>query len=149
MDWRGFGKYWLPVVVWMGLIFMLSTDLGSARRTSRFIGPLLKWVWPAVTEEQIGRAQMAARKTGHVAGYAILGVLCLRAARRGLFVSDWCWRAAGGAWVIATVYAVTDEVHQSMVPTRMASGWDVALDSFGAGLGIVVIWVVGRRRRIW
>lgn len=149
MDWRGFGKYWVPVLVWMGLIFVLSTDLGSARRTSRFIGPLLRWVWPAVTEEQIGWTKMAVRKTGHVTGYAILGILCLRGVRRGIFVSDWRRRAALAAWLIASLYAVTDEFHQSMVPTRMASAADVALDSVGAAMGIAVVWMIGRRRGLW
>jgi VanZ family protein len=149
VDWRGFGKYWMPVLVWMGLIFLLSTDLGSARQTSRFIGPLLRWVWPAVTEAQIGRAQLAARKTGHVTGYAILAVLALRGVRRGMFVSGWRGRGAVAAWMIASLYAMTDEIHQSMVPTRMASAGDVALDSFGAALGVALAWMIGRRRGLW
>ena len=147
VPWRSFAKYWLPVLVWMTLIFLLSTDLGSTRQTSRFIGPVLRFFWPDVSEEQIRGVQFAVRKTGHVVGYAILAALLWRA-RRG-DARGWNAAHARFAWLAAAFYAGTDEIHQSMVPTRMGSVWDVLLDSFGAGVGLALIWWIGRRRRLW
>ena len=34
-----FVKYWLPPLLWLGVIFLGSTDLMSAEHTSRFIVP--------------------------------------------------------------------------------------------------------------
>ena len=131
----------------MTLIFLLSTDLGSTRQTSRFIGPVLRFFWPDVSESQIQKVQFAVRKSAHVTGYAILAALLWRA-RRGIAIG---WRTSDArfAWLIATFYAGTDEIHQSMVPTRMGSIWDVFLDSFGAALGLALIWWMGRRQRLW
>src|SRR5262245_11866942 len=98
----------------MAVIFASSTDLLSSRNTSRFIGPLLRWLNPDVSERTIELAQMIVRKTGHVTEYALLAILAWRAARTAQDRS-WSWKAAGLALVIAAFYAVTDEVHQSFV----------------------------------
>jgi VanZ family protein len=149
VDWRSFGKFWLPVIAWMALIFLISTDLGSSRQTSRFIGPFLRFFWPAVSEQRIGQVQLAVRKTGHMAGYAALAILALRAKQKGLFPNNWRREAFFFAWTLATLYAISDELHQSFVPTRMASAGDVLIDSIGAALGLGLIWLIGRRRHLW
>lgn len=46
------------------------------------------------------------------------------------------WRTAPVAWLIATAYAATDEVHQLFVPGRGGQVTDVLLDSAGALLGV-------------
>jgi hypothetical protein len=38
---RNFLKYWLPLLICLGVIFVGSTDLMSAEHTSRFIVPTL------------------------------------------------------------------------------------------------------------
>ena len=40
-------------------------------------------------------------------------------------------------WLLAILYAVLDELHQSFVPGRGATMSDVGIDSIGAGLGIL------------
>jgi VanZ family protein len=42
------------------------------------------------------------------------------------------------------LYGISDEYHQSFIPGRFVSGWDVAADVFGASL---VAWFWLRRRR--
>src|SRR6266487_5867071 len=88
-----FFKYWLPVVLWMGLIFGGSTDVMSSHRTSRFIGPLLRWLNPNISDEAIRAVQTVVRKGGHVAEYSVLAVLIWRG-RRKPFRNDsrpWSW----------------------------------------------------------
>ena len=46
--------------------------------------------------------------------------------------------------ILVTAYGMTDEFHQSLVPGRDASAWDVMAD--GAG-GLVVAWTVHSRYR--
>jgi VanZ family protein len=46
------------------------------------------------------------------------------------------------AWLLALSYAVTDEYHQSFVPYRHSTAFDVLVyDNIGA---ILSLWIVGR-----
>lgn len=146
-----FAKYWLPVVLWMALIIGGSTGALSAQRTSRVIGPLLRWFKPDVSDETIRAAQFCIRKTGHVTVYAVLACLVWRARRKPLRgdTRPWHWREAAEAAGFAALYAATDEWHQSFVPSREGSVADVLLDACGAWLGLVVLWRVGLRRQWW
>jgi VanZ family protein len=146
---RDAGKYWLPVLVWMSMIFVASTDLGSTQKTSRIIGPLLRFFWPEVSEEAIETAQLLVRKAGHLTGYAILAVLVWRAKQRAIFSTGWNFKRALFAAGVSTIYAMTDEIHQSMVPTRMGSAWDVLIDAIGAAIGLGAVWTIGKWRRKW
>ena len=146
-----FFKYWLPVVLWMGLIFAGSTDLLSSQRTSRIFGLLLRWLNPQVSDETIRAVQAVARKGGHVAEYSVLALLLWRA-RRKPFKDDprpWSWGEAALVVFYAGLYAASDEFHQWFVPTRGASVRDVLLDMLGAGAGLLLLWRLGRGRRLW
>jgi VanZ family protein len=98
---------WLPVVVWAAVIFVFSSipSLSSGLGTWDFV----------------------LRKGAHMAEFAILGALLIRALGREL-----------PAFVAGAAYAVTDEVHQHFVEGRHASALDVALDSVGVAVGILV-----------
>jgi VanZ family protein len=136
---RAFLKYWLPVLFWMVFIFIGSTDLMSAEQTSRFIGPFLRWFAPEITDATIASIQLIVRKCAHLAEYAILSALLLRALRQHLLA------ARSVAFVLAALYAVVDEFHQSFVPSRTGSPWDVLTDSIGAILGLVIYVRMTRR----
>ena len=43
---RLFLKYWLPVILWMLIIFSFSSDTISSQRSSRIIGPIVHWLFP-------------------------------------------------------------------------------------------------------
>jgi VanZ family protein len=143
---KAFLRYWLPIFVWMTLIFMGSTDLLSAEHTSRIIEPFLRWLHPGVSPETVARAQFFIRKAGHVSEYAVLAALFYRA-----LVNTLC---AGRAFMAAVVvllacaaYAATDEFHQSFVPSRTASARDVAIDISGALVAVCLysIFCLGRQ----
>jgi VanZ family protein len=140
--------YWFPVVIWMGIIFWGSTDALSSEQTSRFLGPFLRWLAPGITTEAIGHVQFVARKGVHLTVYAILCILSLRAfsasglANR-LGIAPWL-----AAWQLAFLYAISDELHQSMVPSRQGSALDVFIDAAGAALAIwLAEWYRRRRTR--
>jgi VanZ family protein len=132
---------WLPVVLWMGFIFVMSTGLGSAAHTSRFIIPILHWLLPHAEPGTIDRLHFLIRKAGHLTEYAVLALLLRRAlARPGL-------KALGLALLITAVYAASDEFHQSFVPGRTASVDDVLIDTTGALLALTTVEVWRRWRR--
>ena len=146
-------KAYLPVLLWMALIFAGSTDLGSSQRTSRIIGPFLRWFNPDVTDETIRAVQAVVRKGAHVAVYGILAMLTWRARRVSTAVQppahSWNWGEAAGIVLFCGFYAITDELHQSFVSTRQGSPWDVLLDSFGSFCALLLIWLIGRWKGRW
>lgn len=135
----------------MSLIFGASTDLLSSGRTSRYIGPFLKWFHPDVSEQTIKRVQLAVRKCGHVTEYALLALLLYRALRRtrGAAPNQWCRPCAVGAFALAVLYAASDEWHQSFVPSRDGTVHDVIIDGTGAALGLLLLyrWHLSRQAR--
>ena len=134
-----FSKYWLPVFVWMALIFTASTDVMSGEHTSRFLEPFLRWLAPNISAATIAMIHVFFRKCAHLAGYAILGALLWRAIRWQLPTShNNLWRVAAIALVITASYASLDEFHQSFVPSRTASVYDVLLDCCGAMLALAI-----------
>ena len=130
---------WGAVLVWMGVIFMASTDALSAAHTSRIIEPVLRWIFgnrltPAAFEE----IHFYIRKLGHVTEYAILAVLVANALQRSLPAlrePSVGWLAA----LFAACHAAGDEFHQSFVPSRTASVRDVLIDIIGALLGLALL----------
>jgi VanZ family protein len=114
---------WLPVVMWGLFIFTMSTSSFSALNTSRFIGPMLHWIFPLASKETLNVLHALVRKSAHFTEYAVLFWLLLRGP------------LAGRPYVALSaclVYALLDEGHQILVPGRTPSLWDVALDSTGA-----------------
>lgn len=147
----GFLRYWLPVLLWCGVIFGFSTDAGSTHRTSRILRPILRWFNPNISEEAIRRVQFGVRKASHVAEYAVLALLFWRARRRPEQNDGrpWNWREAGQAFAFAVLFAISDEVHQVFVPSRQAQVSDVFVDSLGAALGLLALRAYGRWRGRW
>src|SRR5687768_13735069 len=84
----------------------------------------------------LGGWDLVLRKIAHAAEYAVLGALLVRATGR-----------AGLAVGLGTLYAISDEVHQSFVPGRLGSPLDVALDAVGVLVG-VALWQMVRSRRL-
>ena len=107
---------WFPAMLTMAVIFWFSSQ-------------------PSSEIPNFGLMNRIIKKSGHVFEYAVL--------------SFWIWRAMGFqqerrwlVWLIAILYAATDEYHQSFVPGRFPSVWDVAIfDNAGA---LISLWVTQR-----
>jgi VanZ family protein len=135
---RSFLKYWMPVLIWLSLIFIGSTDLMSAEHTSRIIGPVLRWFNPDISAETIAQIQFIVRKTAHITEYAILASLLWRAFRAGVRWQTRMLRLFIAVWFVCAVFAASDEFHQSFVPSRTASAHDVMIDICGALIGLLI-----------
>jgi VanZ family protein len=143
---RRFLKYWLPLLLWLGVIFVGSTDLMSAERTSRFIVPLLRWLNPNISAENLASIHFVVRKGAHLSEYAVLALLLLRAA---IYVTNLKWPMSilcVSIWCVCVFVAATDEFHQTFVRSRGASIRDITIDSAGALVGLLVGTIFGMRR---
>lgn len=131
------------MLIWAAVIFTGSGDLLSEGRTSRFIGPVLRWFKPDLSDAAVRQLQGIIRKGGHVTEYGVLALLCLRALTRSsrLVAPVRSWPTAVRVLVICALYAVSDEIHQSFVPSRYGSSWDVLIDVLGAASGLAVAWL--------
>jgi VanZ family protein len=129
----------------MGLIFIGSTDVLSAEHTSRFLVPFLHWFDPQISPAALVAAQTLARKLGHLTEYAILAAFFWRAFRGTQWSSKMSVLFAA-AWVACAIFAVSDEFHQSFVPSRTASANDVLIDMCGAVIGVTICVAVASRK---
>ncbi|MCA9470443.1 MAG: VanZ family protein [Nitrospirales bacterium] len=108
--------YWMPVVLYAGLIVFLSSLSSTGMKIpSLFYGYDDKII--------------------HAIEYAILAMLCYRA-YLGTFVERLAMYAPVLAIVTAVLFGVTDEIHQAFVPLRHADVWDLVADAVGSFLGV-------------
>jgi len=134
-------KPWMPVILWMGFIFAMSSSLGSSANSSRILEPLVRLIMPDATPEQFEFVHFIVRKLGHLSEYAVLALLVFRALKLTLRspLGKFSWRTASLALLITTAYAATDEWHQSFVPGRTPAIGDVMIDSSGGLLSLLIV----------
>ena len=75
----------------------------------------------------LGTWDLVLRKLAHAAEFAVLGGLLLRALRD-----------ERAALLAGIAYAISDELHQHFVPGRVGSPLDVAIDSVGVAVGVLL-----------
>lgn len=113
---------WLAVVVWMGVIFFLSAQ------------PRLPVVLPSLFNS-------LQDVIGHFVAYAVLAVLVYWA-----LVGVDAPRPARLALLIALLYALSDEFHQSFVPGRHPDPFDIVTDLVGAVAALFALRLLRSRR---
>lgn len=102
-------KIWLPTIFWATIIFFVSS-LPSVKVTP--IGLLQHWI----------------NIFGHLFEYAVLAALLYRSLKKQGFPQT---LSTNLTLIIPTLYALTDEFHQSFVPGRQSDPLDLAIDIFG------------------
>jgi len=127
-------KYWVPVILVMIVIYWMSTEAFSSRRTLSIIGQIIRFFAPSLSRKEIIMISGVIRKLAHVIEYMVLGILLFRAFRAGSY--ERLWRRWGGYSLAAVVlYGMIDEFHQLHVPMRTASLIDVGYDTLGGFIG--------------
>jgi VanZ family protein len=142
-----FLRYWLPVMVWMVIIFGASADSHSYEHSSSIVMPILQWLFPHMPDSEREAIHHFLRKCCHLTEYAILGLLVFRALSHSRNrLPPWSWPRVGGALLIVFLYASSDEFHQRFVPTRTSKFSDVLIDTAGGAVGLFIAWIFYRRR---
>jgi VanZ family protein len=143
--------YWVPVFLWMYVIFSASGDASSAHHSSRIIGPIVHWLFPDFPENQVETIVFYVRKIAHLVEYFLLALLLWRAMRKPIHGDKrpWSWSLAAIVVAIAAAYAITDEIHQIFVPNRQGKFLDVFIDTCGAAFAMITLCLIGRWRKLW
>ena len=129
-------RRFVPVLLWMGVIFLLSTDIGSAAHTQPVVHGILYRLFAGhLGAELVDRVDWDVRKCAHVTIYTILSLLLYRSVAMGS--ASFRSRNILLTFVIGVLYAASDEYHQSFVASRGASAADVLMDSYGVLVGLV------------
>lgn len=111
---------WFPALSMMLIIFAFSSQPGDD--LPNFLG------WDTVI-----------KKMGHVIGYGLLALSYFHFLKYNK-------KMVGLAWLLALIYSATDEFHQSFVPYRHASIFDVLIfDNFGAALALFTYFIYWRK----
>ena len=130
-------EYWAPLVCWVSLTYLFSSDAFSAAETSRVLGPVLAFLLPWLSDYQISFVHGAIRKLGHVSEFFVMAVF----ARRALGIINRETRAVLFSGVFVLSASALDEFHQMLTLYRGASPVDVGYDCLG---GLMGIWLIER-----
>ncbi len=111
--------FWVPVVIWGGVIFFFSTLV-------------------VVKSPEFNLLDFLFKKSAHFVEYAILALLLYRAAVNTTGLSK---KKAGMLTLLFVVlYAISDEYHQSFTPGREPAVRDVLIDSLGGATALFLTW---------
>ncbi len=119
-------RYWLPALLWMGVIFALSDQ-------------------PTLSCHPNATVDLVVRKSGHLAEYGVLAFLLWRAFSKE---RGWpAWPSFGGAFALSLLYAISDEFHQTFISGRSGRLADVGFDALGALLALALMGWFSRKYR--
>jgi len=110
--------YWLPPLVWMGLIYFLSS-------------------FHKLQASPVSWQDFVIRKTAHFLEFAVLFILYNRGLTKSIQLP--IKKRLFLALALAIGYAMTDEFHQTKVLGRTGKPFDILVDSLGALAGFLFV----------
>ena len=120
-------RLWVAVPQWLRMLVPVLAMAMLWRLSSRE---------PSLQPEST--AHVLLHNSMHVVAYGCLAASLWLAFAREPIAAVHALRSRG-AWLVASLYGVVDELHQSYVPGRVCSLADLASDAIGAALGVVLL----------
>lgn len=114
VDMKKILNLWLPVLLWMGVIF-IGSSIGS---------------FPQVGGDT---SDAIVHRTAHLIEFALLGGLLLRAISAGRAIAR---REIIVTLIVVTLYGASDEFHQRFTPGRSSELSAVVFDAAGGLIGL-------------
>lgn len=123
------------VIVWMSVVFTLSSESGS--KSENTSNSFTKTIFQNnISDEQVKNLSFIIRKTAHFTLYTIGGICICLFVLQNFKNTNKIYLIS---YIIGTIYAITDELHQLYIPNRSGEIRDVVIDSFGILLGVVIV----------
>lgn len=127
---------WLPVIIWMIVIFIFSSQNGSeSGNNNRFVIEFLRHIGLNLDKILGSNSDFYVRKLAHMTEYFILFMFIYRALNKDFNFN----KSAAFSIIIVFLYASSDEYHQSFVPGRGPSFRDVLIDTCGGIIAFLTI----------
>ncbi|WML58895.1 VanZ family protein [Neobacillus sp. PS2-9] len=125
-------KWWfIAAIIWMTGIFCATqlpyfTGENTSKTIEKVVDTEHKSIdTPSADHGVIEVLNFLIRKATHLTAFGILALLLFKSLETTRFPYIL-------AWILTTLYAMSDEYHQSFMPGRTAAFKDVLIDSFGA-----------------
>lgn len=133
-------KYFIPAICWMIFIFIMShTNGNDSSNQSNFIA---KMILEFINIDQ-NTLTFIIRKIAHMSEYAIL----LLFVYYGIHKTIRYKYALLGSLLISFIYACSDEIHQLFIPGRSGQFTDVLIDTSGALIMLLIIYLWQKRKK--
>jgi VanZ family protein len=132
--------WWAITLAWAALIFYLSSQTFSPNFSRGLLVWTLQLLHLRVSAGTFRLLHAYLRGLAHVTEYAIFALL-LYGFPGGKFAGGWQSRRALFCILVAAAYSLTDEFHQLFVPGRHASLFDCGLDTIGATLAMLGLYI--------
>jgi VanZ family protein len=138
---------WVPAALSVLMIALESTATMSSENTSQWLYPLWVRLFGPIAPAHWVEVHHLIRKTGHFVGYGLVSLAFFYSWRQTLHrmaVKHWTlWRRASVLAVLCTLLTASlDEYHQSFLPSRTSSVFDVCIDLCGAITAQLVLLLV-------
>ncbi len=147
-SWRWWFNVWIPAATAVAIICVESTDTFSAQNTSGWLRPIVEHWIGHINDISWDLYHHYLRKTGHFVGYGLVALTFLRAwlhtlTQRGQSTLI-AWRLESSILAIfsTAIVASCDEYHQTFIPSRTGSPYDVLLDTCGATMLCLLVWLL-------
>jgi len=134
---------WLLVFIWCGFIFFCtSSPLFTGEHTAGWIKEIMdhfRFKGEDHINDGLFSWNFIIRKLAHLTVFGVLACLFWRALRPNRY-------ARPLAWTFTTLYAASDEWHQSFQPGRSPEVTDVLIDACGALIVLYILLPLVHRR---
>lgn len=129
----------LLVILWMIFIFIMSSfNSTESSNQSNFIINIIINIFNINTTEILS---LIIRKLAHFTEYFILGLLTYN-------MINHCNKKTYISIIVCILYAISDELHQLLVPGRSCQILDITIDSIGSILGIYLLSFINKKHKI-
>lgn len=128
------------VAIWMIIIFIMSSfNSVESSNQSNFIVDIIANIFKI---ENIELLSFIIRKIAHYTEYLILGLLVIN-----MFTKNNINNLYLISIIFCIIYAISDEIHQFLIPGRACQIKDILIDSIGSITGIYLYKLISKRKK--
>ena len=133
-------KYFIPAIIWMIFIFIMSHTNGneSSNQSNFIVKIVLEFI--NINHETLS---FMIRKIAHMSEYAILLLFIYY----GLYKTITYKYQLLISLLITFIYACSDEFHQLFIPGRSGQFIDILIDTSGALIMLLIIYLWQKRKK--
>ncbi|HEY4047461.1 MAG TPA: VanZ family protein [Acidobacteriaceae bacterium] len=135
--------HWIPAALAVAMIAVESTATMSADNTSHWLLPIWVHLFGPITADRWSVVHHWIRKTGHFVGYGLVSAAFFHGWNYSIKTRSYARPLNQPAAFLAVcstlLVSIADEYHQSFLPNRTSSPYDVLIDLCGAVAALLIL----------